>query len=116
LVPLPRDFYARPTVDVARDLLGRFLVLEHPEDGLRVGRLVEAEAYLGEIDRASHAWHGHTRRTAPMFEEAGHAYVYFVYGMYWCLNAVTEPPGRACAVLIRAAEPILGLSQSTDGP
>jgi DNA-3-methyladenine glycosylase len=113
---LPRAFYERSTVEVARDLLGRFLVLETADSPIRVGKLVEVEAYLGERDRASHAWHGKTARTAPMFEDPGHAYVYRIYGMYWCLNVVTEPPGHATAILLRAVEPVVGLDQSTDGP
>src|SRR5579871_3071157 len=116
LVPLPRGFYLRPTVEVARDLLGRFLVLEHPGDPIRVGRLVEVEAYLGEADRAAHSWHGRTPRTAPMYEEAGHAYVYRIYGMYWCLNVVTEAIGTPTAVLLRAVEPVTNVHSATDGP
>ena len=109
LEPLPRDFYLRPTTDVARDLLGRYLVFE--PDGMppRIARLVETEAYLGEEDLACHASHGRTKRTAPMYEEAGHAYIYFVYGMYWCLNVVTEAAGRPFAVLLRAAEAVTDL-------
>jgi DNA-3-methyladenine glycosylase len=81
-----------------------------------VGRIVETEAYVGEHDRASHARAGRTARTAPMYEEPGHAYVYRIYGMYWCLNVVTEPVGMPCAVLIRAVEPITALPESTNGP
>jgi DNA-3-methyladenine glycosylase len=103
-------------VEVAEDLIGRYLVLTDVGGPDRVGRIVETEAYVGEHDRASHARAGHTARTAPMYEEAGHAYVYRIYGMYWCLNAVTEPLGTPCAVLIRAVEPITGLTQATDGP
>jgi DNA-3-methyladenine glycosylase len=116
LVALPRDAYLRPTEDVARDLLGRYLVRWTDGQPARVARLVETEAYLGEGDRASHAWHGRTGRTAPMYEEAGHAYLYFIYGMYWCLNVVTEEVGRPHAVLLRGAEPIAGIEGSTDGP
>lgn len=116
LVALPRSFYVRPTADVARDLLGRYLVLERPGQPTKIGRLVETEAYLGEEDRACHAFHGRTRRTAPMYEEAGHAYVYFVYGMYWCLNVVTEQVDRPYAVLLRAAEPVAGIEEAADGP
>ncbi|HZT08283.1 MAG TPA: DNA-3-methyladenine glycosylase [Chloroflexota bacterium] len=116
LEPLPRAFYVRDTVEVARDLLGRYLAFQPPGQSPMIGRLVEVEAYLGERDLASHASHGHTRRTAPMYEEAGHAYIYLVYGMYWCLNAVTGAVGSPCAVLIRAVEPVEGLIQATDGP
>ena len=116
LTPLPRDFYIRPTIEVARDLLGRYLVLDRGAEAPRVGKLVEVEAYLGEHDLASHASHGHTRRTAPMYEEAGHAYIYLIYGMYWCLNVVTEEIDNPCAVLVRAVEPIAGLEEGTNGP
>jgi DNA-3-methyladenine glycosylase len=116
LTPLPRAFYERPTTEVARDLLGRYLVFDPPGQPRRIARLVEVEAYLGETDRAAHSWHGRTPRTAPMYEEAGHAYVYRIYGMYWCLNAVTEAVGVATAVLLRAAEPLEGIEQPTDGP
>jgi DNA-3-methyladenine glycosylase len=78
--------------------------------------MVEVEAYIGEHDRASHASRGRTKRTEPMYGEAGHAYVYLIYGMYWCLNAVTEEVGSPCAVLIRGIEPIQGLEGRTDGP
>ena len=114
--PLPRDFYLRPTEEVARDLLGRYLMLELPGQPTKIGQLVETEAYLGEADRACHAWHGKTNRTAPMYEEPGHAYVYFVYGMYWCLNVVTEPAGTPCAVLLRGAAPVEGLTSLANGP
>jgi DNA-3-methyladenine glycosylase len=116
LAPLPRDFYLRPTVDVARDLLGRYLVFDRGQEPPHIGKLVEVEAYIGAFDLASHASRGHTRRTAPMFEEAGHAYVYLIYGMYWCLNVVTEDIGNPCAVLIRGVEPIAGLEGATNGP
>lgn len=115
LVPLPRDFYLRPTVEVARDLLGRYLVLDRPDEPPYTARLVETEAYLGEEDLACHASRGHTKRTAPMYEEAGHAYIYFIYGMYWCLNVVTEAVGRPYAVLLRAAESISDLP-AMNGP
>jgi DNA-3-methyladenine glycosylase len=93
---------------VARDLLGRYLVRDL--DGERsVLRLVETEAYLGARDRASHAWNGRrTARTETMYLEGGHAYVYFVYGMHWCLNAVTGRRDHAEAVLLRAGEPVAG--------
>ena len=108
--PLGRAFYARATLAVARDLLGKVLVVSSP-DGLRAARLVEVEAYMGDRDPASHAYHGTTPRNAPMFGPAGHSYVYLVYGMYWCMNVVTERPGVPGAVLLRGAEPLLGLPE-----
>lgn len=105
--PIPRDWYARPVLDVARDLLGTLVVRER-DDVLRVGRIVEVEAYDGPHDRASHARVGPTPRTAPMFGAPGHAYVYLVYGVHHCLNVVAHPEGAASAVLIRALEPLAG--------
>jgi DNA-3-methyladenine glycosylase len=104
--PLPRSFYARATVDVARDLLGKLLVRTGEVD--RAARVVEVEAYLGERDAASHARRGPTPRAAIMFGPAGVLYVYLVYGMHHCMNVVTETDGVAGAVLIRAAEPVAG--------
>ena len=101
---LSREFYARPTVEVARDLLGKVLV-----HGATAGRIVETEAYLGADDQAAHASRGLTRRTRVLFGPPGHAYVYLVYGMYECLNLVTEPEGQPGCVLIRALEPLTGL-------
>lgn len=101
---LHRDFYARPAVEVARDCLGKILV-----HGKTAGRIVEAEAYLGVDDRAAHAWRGPTARTRVLFGPPGHAYVYFIYGMYECLNFVAEPEGKAGCVLIRALEPVAGI-------
>ncbi|HUG31229.1 MAG TPA: DNA-3-methyladenine glycosylase [Candidatus Limnocylindria bacterium] len=107
-----REILAGPTLDAARALLGAYLVRETPRgargDEPRVGRIVEVEAYVGEDDGASHARFGRTNRNAVMFGPPGIAYVYLVYGMHECLNVVTEPEGRAAAVLIRAAEPIAG--------
>ena len=111
---LDRTFYARHTVDVARDLLGKVLVRVGP-DGPRLSRIVETEAYHGHEDRASHASRGRTPRTAPMFGPAGLAYVYQIYGMYFCLNAVTGPEGFPSAALIRAVEPIEGAFGPKEG-
>jgi DNA-3-methyladenine glycosylase len=101
---LPPDFYRRATLEVARDLLGRVLCRRVDDGTLLRGRLVEVEAYDGPRDRASHAFRGRTRRTAPMFEAGGIAYVYLVYGMHHCLNVVTGDAGYPAAVLLRAAE------------
>jgi len=106
--PLARDFYARETEDVARDLLGVWLV-RRTADGLTGGPIVEVEAYGGPIDGASHARAGRTKRTEPMFGEVGHAYVYLVYGMHDCLNVVTYKSREAGAVLVRALEPRVGV-------
>jgi DNA-3-methyladenine glycosylase len=107
LRPLSQSFFARNTVDVARDLLGIWLV-SRVEEKTAVVRIVETEAYGGPEDLASHARAGLTPRTGPMFGPPGHAYVYLVYGMHECLNVVAESPGRAGAVLLRAGEPVLG--------
>jgi len=101
---LMRAFYARPTVEVARDLLGK--VLTH---GPAAGIIVETEAYLGGDDLAAHSARGLTGRTRVVFGPPGHAYVYLIYGMYECLNLVAEPDGQAGCVLIRALEPAAGL-------
>ncbi len=106
---LPRDFYARPTLDVARDLLGK--VLSHRTRlGLTAGRIVEVEAYIGEDDPACHAAVGPTARNAPLYGPPGIAYVYLNYGLHYLVNAVTEDTGAPAAVLIRALEPIDGLA------
>jgi DNA-3-methyladenine glycosylase len=106
--PLPRRFYARPTVDVAKDLLGAVLVRAEGER-TTAARIVETEAYFGLGDRASHGYAGLTPRTRVMYGPPGHVYVYFIYGNYDMLNVVTERAGEPAAVLVRAAEPLLGL-------
>lgn len=112
---LPRDYYDRDTIEVARDLLGKYLV--HVTGGLeRVGRIVEVEAYLGPHDLAAHSAKGLTPRTKVMFGPPGHAYVYLIYGMYHCMNVVTQAEGRASAVLLRALEPVKNVEGRTQGP
>jgi DNA-3-methyladenine glycosylase len=105
---LPRSFYARDTLRVTRDLLG-MLIVHDTTDGPIVGRIVEAEAYIGEEDAACHAAAGLTPRTDPLYGPPGHAYVYFIYGMHYCFNVVTRRAGLPSAVLIRALEPMQGL-------
>jgi DNA-3-methyladenine glycosylase len=108
-VILPRDFYDRPTLDVARELLGKRLV-HHPANSRRTsGLIVEVEAYIGESDPACHAAPGRTRRNAPLYGPPAIAYVYLNYGMHYLVNAVTEAIDAPAAVLIRALEPSEGL-------
>jgi DNA-3-methyladenine glycosylase len=124
---LARDFFAHPTLQVASELLGARLV--RLEDGQRLaGYITEVEAYIGEADLGCHARQGRTPRTQVMYGPPGHAYIYFTYGMHWCLNFVTEAKGFPAAVLIRAIQPCEGLeviaarrsprlpAQWTDGP
>jgi DNA-3-methyladenine glycosylase len=106
---LRRSFYEQPTIEVARQLLGKYLIRKHP-DGTTVGRIVETEAYIGPQDKACHASRGRTPRTEIMFGRAGHAYVYMIYGFHYMLNIVTEAADFPAAVLIRAVEPLEGLS------
>jgi DNA-3-methyladenine glycosylase len=108
---LSRAFYDRDTILVAKDLLGKYLVHTN-----RVGRIVEVEAYLGPHDLAAHSARGLTERTKVMFGPPGHAYVYMIYGMYYCMNVVTEREGHASAVLLRAVEPVQNISGRTQGP
>jgi len=109
LTPLPRSFYARPVLVVARACIGKLLV-HHTKEGLTVGRIVETEAYRGPEDRAAHSFGGRrTARTEVMFGPPGHAYIFFVYGMHFQFNIVTTRAGDPHAVLVRAAEPLLGV-------
>ena len=112
---LARSFFDRDTTRVAQELLGKHLV--HVVAGEeRVGRIVETEAYLGPHDLAAHSARGFTPRTKVMFGAPGHAYVYLIYGMHWCMNVVTEEEGHASAVLLRALEPVTNIEGRTQGP
>jgi DNA-3-methyladenine glycosylase len=112
---LPRSFYDRDTIVVAKELLGKFLI--HKSRGVeRIGRIVETEAYLGPHDLAAHSSKGLTPRNKVMFGPPGRAYVYFIYGMYFCMNVVTEREGHASAVLLRAIEPVKNIKGRTCGP
>ena len=106
---LSREFYNRDTVETAKALLGKILVRRWNGE-LLAGRITETEAYIGRCDKACHAYnYRRTERTSTMFMAPGHAYIYFIYGMYHCLNFVTEPEGEPSAVLIRAIEPVAGI-------
>jgi len=112
---LPREFYDRDTIVVAQELLGKYLV--HMFEGVeQVARMVEVEAYLGPHDLAAHCARGRTKRTEVMFGPPGHAYVYLIYGMYCCMNVVTQAEGMASAVLLRAIEPVRNVEGRTQGP
>jgi DNA-3-methyladenine glycosylase len=112
---LPRAFYAQPTLHVARRLIGMHL-MRRTEHGVQIARIVETEAYQGPRDLAAHSSRGRTPRTEVMFGPPGHAYVYLIYGIWWCLNAVTRAAGTPHAVLIRALEPVAGIGEKTSGP
>lgn len=107
---LARSFYLRPTLKVAKQLLGKHIVRNYRGKRL-VGKIVEVEAYRGSIDPPSHAYRGKTNRNEVMFQEGGHLYVYFTYGMHFCANVVTREAGIAEAVLIRGVEPTLGVDE-----
>jgi DNA-3-methyladenine glycosylase len=112
---LPRAFYNRKPTQVAKDLLGKFLINKQHDKPL-IGKIVEVEAYLGCRDLAAHSSKGLTKRTAPMFGPPGFAYVYLIYGIYHCINVVTEEEGCPTAVLVRAVEPIENIQAKTNGP
>jgi DNA-3-methyladenine glycosylase len=107
--PFPSSWYQRPTLEVARDLLGALFV-RHAGRTILSGTIVEVEAYHGDADEASHAYRGRTARNDAMFLAGGHLYVYFTYGMHFCMNVVTEAEGTGAAVLIRGIEPVDGIS------
>lgn len=112
---LPRSFYDRDTIVVAKELLGKYLVKK--TDGItQIGKIVEVEAYLGPHDLAAHSSKGLTKRTQTMFGPPGFVYVYLIYGIYHCMNVVTEQEGQASAVLLRAIEPIKNIEGNTKGP
>ncbi len=105
------EFYVRDTVEVAQSLLGKYLVRSW-QGALLAGRIVETEAYIGRCDKACHAYQYHrTKRTETLFSSPGHAYIYLIYGLYHCLNFVTEPEGEPAAVLIRGLEPMAGVEE-----
>lgn len=105
---IPRSFYERDTITVARELLGQILVRESA-DGVTRGVIVETEAYLGQRDDAAHSYKGNTERVRVQFGPKGHAYIYMIYGMHHCLNITAGPPGVPEVVLIRALEPVSGI-------
>jgi len=114
---LNKKFYNQPTLKIARELLGKFLVYK-TKNKLYAGKIVETEAYVGPNDQASHASKGRTPRTELMFDSGGHVYIYLIYGMHYCFNIVTENKNYPAAVLVRALEPSSGFKKNdkTDGP
>lgn len=113
---LSRDFYNRDTIIVAKEMLGKLLVYVKSENKKIIGRIVETEAYLGPHDLAAHSSKGLTKRTQVLFGPPGYAYVYLIYGIYYCLNVVTEAEGSGSAVLIRAIQPVAHIKKRTCGP
>lgn len=107
---LSRKFYIRPVLTVAKDLLGKMLV-KNEGNGVIAGRIVEVEAYDGNVDQASHSFNGKTKRNEVMFNEGGYFYVYFTYGAHFCCNVVTGKKNHGTAVLIRAVEPLIGMDK-----
>jgi DNA-3-methyladenine glycosylase len=112
---VPTSFFERDTITVAKELLGTLLV-HNDGEVQRIGKIVEVEAYLGQHDLACHSSKGLTKRTEVLFGPAGVAYVYLIYGMYYCTNIVTESKGIGSAVLIRALEPVKNITERTQGP
>jgi DNA-3-methyladenine glycosylase len=112
---LKRDFYDRQTTTVAKNLLGKYLI-RSTSGTQKIGRIVEVEAYLGPHDLAAHSARGRTPRNEVMFGPPGHAYVYMIYGMHYCMNVVTEEDGHASAVLLRALEPVQNVTGNSRGP
>ncbi|MEK7461034.1 MAG: DNA-3-methyladenine glycosylase [Patescibacteria group bacterium] len=117
MVRLTRHFFEQPTLIVARELIGAEIVITHTNFTKRA-RIIETEAYVGPEDLASHASRGLTKRTKPMFGPAGFTYLYLIYGMYWCLNIITEREDYPAAVLIRAVEPLepQAIPKTASGP
>lgn len=110
MATIPRAFYLGSTVEIAQALLGKYLFRRLPDGIVLGGRITETEAYVGRCDKACHAYaYRYTERTSTMFGPPGHAYVYLIYGMYHCLNFVTEPKGEPSAVLLRGLEPVAGV-------
>ena len=107
---LPRKFYIRPVISVAKDLLGKVLIRKD-ENQILAARIVEVEAYDGKVDKASHSFNGKTKRNEVMFNVGGYFYVYFTYGAHFCSNVVTGKSDHGAAVLIRAVEPLIGIDK-----